>query len=194
MEINFQYQKKKYTIKCNEGDYIDDVCNKFQNIIKLKRVIYLYEENKINLDCNMTVGQLIQLNIKKKYEIKVVDVPIQIKFNYNLEDINLTVKESETMLDILKRFSTKVNKNLDDIYFLYNGNLIDEYYYNETFDSYANKWDRENNSMAIYVCDMDRDSLNEINLDEIDSIKRERFQSNEERDFYLKLELKYIKY
>ena len=101
------------------------------------------------------------------------------------------------MLDILKWFSIKVNKNFYKILFLYNGQEIEEDYYNSTFDSYASKLDRENSSMTIVACDLDDSGQVNINdwlenLEKNDSIKIKRFQSNEERDFYLKLELKYI--
>ena len=83
------------------------------------------------------------------------------------------------MLDILKWFSIKVNKNFYKILFLYNGQEIEEDYYNFTFDSYASKLDRENSSMTILVCDLDDSGqvyydLYENNLDENDW----RFKTN----------------
>ena len=51
---------------------------------------------------------------------------IILNFIYNGNVINMPCNGNEYIKDILKRFAKDVNKNIKDLYFLYNGQLIDE--------------------------------------------------------------------
>ena len=51
---------------------------------------------------------------------------IILNFIYNGKEINMPYNGNEYIKDILRRFAEEVNKNREDLYFLYNGQLIDE--------------------------------------------------------------------
>ena len=69
-----------------------------------------------------------------------------VNFSFNgLNTIILCLK-NEKMKDICNRFSSKINKNLNEIYFLYGGQKIQ---YDLSFIEQANSLDKERNKMDI---------------------------------------------
>ena len=51
---------------------------------------------------------------------------ININFIYNSQEILIQCKRKEFIKDILKKFCLKIEKSIDDIYFLYNGEQVNE--------------------------------------------------------------------
>ena len=47
-----------------------------------------------------------------------------LNFNYKGHDIKIQCKRNEYINDIFKRYSIKINKDIINIYFIYNGNII----------------------------------------------------------------------
>ena len=208
IEINFKYKKKNNIIKCKEDDNIGDVCQQFKDQVKLKNIFFIYEEKKINLELNMRISDLLHLDYnkkrKKRYEIIVYDEAIQVKIGYSGKETYINMYENEKIEDILKRFANNNNKNFDDIYFLYNGDVITEDKYNLTFDNFASQRDKEGLTMSLIMNDADRDSIslkgtfkNEINSDDIElpnNLRENMLQNKieidpqilEQRSFYLK--------
>ena len=54
----------------------------------------------------------------------------------------------DKMNDICKNYSIKINKNMNSLLFLYNGNKVD---FDLSFKEQANDIDRNNNQMKILV-------------------------------------------
>ena len=87
--------------------------------------------------------------------------------HFTLDGINLTIQCSlgDKMKDICKSFSAKINKNMNSLLFLYEGNKIN---FELSFKEQANYIDRNNHQMKILVwgCD-EKNNLNSEKLDEI---------------------------
>ena len=49
-----------------------------------------------------------------------------INFIYESNSIKIYCKKDEYMKDIFKRYITKINKKMEDIFFLYNSNKIND--------------------------------------------------------------------
>ena len=50
-----------------------------------------------------------------------------IKFIYNGQELIIQCKKEETTKEILQRYLTKIQKTSEDVYFLYNGAILDSY-------------------------------------------------------------------
>ena len=171
IEINFKYQKEDNIIKCNEDDYIKDLCEQIKNKIKNNKIYFIYEGEKINLELNMTVRDFFQLNNKEKEtkcEINVISESIFVQFDYFGDKKIVKIKEDEKVENMLKRYATQINKNFDSIYFLYKGEVITPNKYNFTFNSFASNVDKEANTISILVYDNDMGRLScNTNLQEV---------------------------
>ena len=63
-----------------------------------------------------------------------------IKFIYNGQELIIQCKKEETTKQILQRYLTKIQKTSEDVYFLYNGAILDsESKLNEEEDSSKEK-------------------------------------------------------
>ena len=84
----------------------------------------------------------------------------EIIFNY--EGVNTTIQcnENDKIKDIINKFLIKIQKQEDNLYYLYNGNKIN----NElTFNEQANELDKNRKIMNVLVNDdKDKNSKNEI--------------------------------
>ena len=49
---------------------------------------------------------------------------ININFNYKGQEVKIQCKKNENMNQIFKRYTSKINKDINNIYFIYNGNII----------------------------------------------------------------------
>ena len=49
-----------------------------------------------------------------------------IKFIYNGQELVIQYKKYELMKNVLQRYLSKIQKTQDDVYFLYNGKILDE--------------------------------------------------------------------
>ena len=70
-------------------------------------------------------------------------------------------KQSDTLRDIINKFTIKREKNINDIYFIYNSNSIKEVDYDLTFDQFANQYDKLRNKMSILV--NEKDNTKDVN-------------------------------
>ena len=80
---------------------------------------------------------------------------------FMLEGVKLTIKciTEDKMKDICKNYSTKINRNLESLLFLYEGNKVN---FDLTFKEHANDIDRNNHEMKILVNKNDN-NINNIN-------------------------------
>ena len=69
-----------------------------------------------------------------------------VEFVLNSVPTIIQCTQDETIMSICQKFATKVQKNVSDIFFLYNGGPID---LQATFSEQASKADKENNHMKI---------------------------------------------
>ena len=49
---------------------------------------------------------------------------IILNFNYKGQEVKIQCKKNENMNDIFKRYTNKIKKDINNIYFIYNGNII----------------------------------------------------------------------
>ena len=72
----------------------------------------------------------------------------QVVFSFNGNDIIIQCNKSERMEEILKKYSIKVGKEINSLYFIYSGNYLND---ELTFEEIANEEDKERNKMNILV-------------------------------------------
>ena len=74
---------------------------------------------------------------------------------FTLEGVNLSIRctAEDKMKDICNKYSTKINKNMNSLLFLYEGNKIN---YELSFKEQANSIDRNNHQMKIFVSEYNK--------------------------------------
>ena len=92
---------------------------------------------------------------------------IEVEFNYEGNMMLIQSKSDEKMEDIIKRYLNKLGKKKEEIYFLYNGDILQE---NLNFNSYANENDIKRNKMSILV-----NNKLEEKLDEEESLVKSKY-------------------
>ena len=103
---------------------------------------------------------------------------------FTLDGVNLTIKFTieDKMKDICKNYSTKINKNLDSLLFLYKGNKVN---FDLSFKEQTNDVDRNNNEIKILLNKNDN-NINNIN-DNITISHNIKINSNSENVDSLKI-------
>ena len=78
---------------------------------------------------------------------------------FTLDGINLTIQctTEDKMNDICKNYSSKINKNMDSLIFLYEGNKVN---FNLSFQDQVNIIDRNNHEMKILVSKNENNNIN----------------------------------
>ena len=108
-------------------------------------------------------------------------------FSYNGTELTIQCTKDDKMKDICKRFSTKVDINMNSLFFLYGGNKIN---YELTFMEQANSNDNNCNQMKVLVYKKDNEELkckkcgSIINLSILDNIIK---YNNEQRDIIIEM-------
>ena len=46
-----------------------------------------------------------------------------LKFTYKGQDVDIQCKRNENLIDILKKYTNKINKDINNIFFINNGNI-----------------------------------------------------------------------
>ena len=82
----------------------------------------------------------------------------QIEFNYQGSNTIIQCNTKDTMKDKFQSFLNKSKKDLNSVYFLYNGNIIEG---TKTIEQISNKPDLERRKMTILVFDNEEDEENE---------------------------------
>ena len=72
----------------------------------------------------------------------------EVEFIYNSDKTIIQCKAEENMKDIFQRFLIKVEENHENIYFLYNGQVLTE---ESSFNEVANEVDKDRHKMIILV-------------------------------------------
>jgi len=72
----------------------------------------------------------------------------EVYFLYQSSQTLIQCQKNDLMKDICLKFANKINININDIYFIYNGSKINE---NNTFAQQANSEDNKRNKMSILV-------------------------------------------
>ena len=85
----------------------------------------------------------------------------KVEFNYNDIRFFVQCQNEEKMKDIISKFLTKANRNKKNIYFLYNGRIINE---ELAFNKCANSLDRSRNYMNVLVIEGQGSSDEALNL------------------------------
>ena len=73
---------------------------------------------------------------------------VEIEFNFEGEKINIQSKPDEKMKEIMSRFSIKADRNLESLYFLYGGKILNE---DLTFSEQASEQDKKRSTMSVIV-------------------------------------------
>ena len=86
----------------------------------------------------------------------------EIEFIYQGESIKIQSKSDEKIKEFIKKYTTKLGKSKEDIYFLYGGGILNE---NLTFETQANEDDKKTNKMIVIVNNrVDNNNDGEISL------------------------------
>ena len=72
----------------------------------------------------------------------------EIEFIYQEAKINIQSKSNEKIKEFIKKYTTKLGKNKEDLYFVYGGGILNE---NLTFETQANEDDKKINKMIVFV-------------------------------------------
>ena len=81
---------------------------------------------------------------------------VTLVFNYNGEDIKVQCQRNENINDIFKRYTNKINKDINNIYFINNGTIIPSD--NIKLELINNR----DNKIKILVCDINNSYNEEI--------------------------------
>ena len=94
---------------------------------------------------------------------------VEVEFNFNDIKTIIQCNINEKMNDIYNKYIIKIGKNINDIYFVYDGNKIQENINNLTFNELANNIDKDRKKMNILVYDKNTniEKNNKIKLKEI---------------------------
>ena len=76
---------------------------------------------------------------------------IQIEFNYKGRLINVQCNEEEKLKNIYTRICSKIELDINKVYFIYNGSLLNEEF---TIESVINKFDKSRKMMINYLPSM----------------------------------------
>lgn len=87
-------------------------------------------------------------------------------FNYNLEYIDIQCKLEDKIGDVIKRYSDKIQINPESLFFLYNGNIVDDK--NQKLKNIINKQDLERGEFHVLVYPNDNDSEEDKNQVEVE--------------------------
>ena len=104
-------------------------------------------------------------------------------FNFRGEKIIINCTTTEKMRSICGRFASQINEDITNLFFKYNGNLINE---ELKFEEQANEKDKQLNSMNIIVEKENKSIINEKNVkleennnpDKIEDIKENKKDDN----------------
>ena len=69
-------------------------------------------------------------------------------FTFNSKQITIQCKKEDLMKDICQKFASNINKEIDELLFLYEGEKI---HYELTFNEQAKEYDNKNGKMNILV-------------------------------------------
>ena len=94
---------------------------------------------------------------------------VEVEFNFNDIKTIIQFNINEKMNDILNKYVIKIGKNIDDIYFVYDGGIIKDNLKDITFNEFANNIDkdREKMNLLVYKRDINKEKNNIIKLNEI---------------------------
>ena len=81
---------------------------------------------------------------------------INVEFNFNGNKTNIQCLKTQKMEDICRKYTTKIQKDINTLYFLYNGGKLN---LSLLLDEVANKNDKEENIMRIIVQELISTSL-----------------------------------
>ena len=81
----------------------------------------------------------------------------EIEFIYNGVPTTVQCNHEDKLIDILAKLSTKIEINLNSVYFLYSGQIIESK--EKTFIEMANNLDKERNKMNIQINDMEKNDI-----------------------------------
>ena len=93
----------------------------------------------------------------------------EIELNYDSIKTIIQCNTNEKMNDIYNKYLTKIGKNINDIYFVYDGNKIQENLQEITFTDLANNIDKKRAKMNILVYErnINKEKTNICKLKEI---------------------------
>ena len=81
-----------------------------------------------------------------------------IDFNFNSTVTTIQCTQNEKIKEICNRYSMKIGKNINDIYFIYDGNKLDNNSFEKEFYNIANNNDKERNKMNILVYELNEEN------------------------------------
>ena len=108
-----------------------------------------------------------ELNIKR----------IKVTFEYNQDKATYDCNENDRIKDLLRNFinDIEIEKDLKDVFLLYNGNIID--YNNKTFNQIIKSYEENINILVRF----NGDNMNSSSINSIDSVDYISINNDEEK-------------
>ena len=101
-----------------------------------------------------------------------------VEFTYDGQNLTIQCRENDTFEKIIKHFCTKVQKTKEQLYFLYNGQILSNY--NLTFNQLTNSVDKTRKKMSIIVTDVYYNNNNALILKENKELKEQLNKANKD--------------
>ena len=169
INIQFLYKGKKIKISYKKNDYTNDVLKNFASKINLnyEHLLFIYDDARINTNLDLMIEDQFNLSEKPKKEIKILvfndnseEDECYVKFSYNQREKIIKCSKNEKISSIWRKYASKANVNISEVYFLYNGEQINQDdLNNKTFYELANKIDKESKLMNVIVNPYRNDSI-----------------------------------
>ena len=99
----------------------------------------------------------------------------KVEFLYNGNTIDILCNENDKLEKIIRKFEIKMERNPNDLCFLYGGQIIDK---NLTFIGLANSFDRQRKIISVIVTDNYYKGNNTIILKEVKELKEKLNEAN----------------
>ena len=94
---------------------------------------------------------------------------VEVEFNFNNMKTIIQTNMNEKMNDIFNKYVIKIGKNINDIYFVYDGGIIKDNLKDITFNEFANNIDknRKKINLLVYERNINKEKKDIIKLKEI---------------------------
>ena len=169
--VNFIYKGSPITVQGTSEQTMDEMCRKFEGIFSINQndVYYFYNDNVINRD--NTFNDIVNINDRERGEMNVVVMKsneeeedekkddVKVNFIYKGSPTTVQGKSEQTMEEMCRKFVVKFGINQNDVYYLYNGNVINR---DNTFNDIVNINDRERGEMNVVVYEEKEEEKKEI--------------------------------
>ena len=175
--VIFAFEGHNTKIPCSKEDKMKDICQKFANKINrnLNSLTFIYGGNIINfqlsfkeqanlidkqrnemtvlvykIGCNSSTSSEYSKKSNSKTEI------VNVIFSFCGDNIKIQCSKEDKMKDICQKYVNLVKLNINSVYFIYEGNILN---FQLSFEEQANLEDKKRKEMFVLVVENGYNSL-----------------------------------